>query len=47
MHGHAIAHRIVIGDRCMHLHLILADLGAVVDAFANQIGRGKCRLDIA
>ena len=30
MHRHAVAHGVVARDRGMHLHLVLADLGAVV-----------------
>jgi len=47
MHGHAIAHRIVIGDRSMHFHLVLADFGAIVRAFAHQVGGGKSCFDVA
>ena len=47
MHGDAVAHRVVVGDRGVHLHLVLAHLGAVVGAFAHQIGRRKRRFDIA
>ena len=38
MHRHAIALGVVVGDRRVHLHLVLADLGAVVGALAHQIG---------
>jgi hypothetical protein len=44
MHGHAFAHRVVSGDRGMHLHLVLADLGAIIGAFAHQIGLGEALL---
>ena len=47
MHGDAVAHRVVVGDRRVHLHLVLADLGAIVGALAHQIGAGKGRLDVA
>ena len=47
MHGHAVAIGIVVGDRGVHLHLVLADLGAVVGAFAHQIGLGEALLDVA
>ena len=47
VHGHAVAHHVVIGDRGVHLHLVLAHLGAIVGAFADQIGRRKSRGDIA
>ena len=47
MHGHAVALGIVIGDRGVHLHLVLADLGAIVGALAHQIGVGEGRIDIA
>src|SRR6516164_7980094 len=35
MNGHAIAHRVVIGDGGVHFHLVLTDLGAIVDALAH------------
>ena len=41
MHGHAVAHGVVFGDRGVHLHLVLADLGAIVGAFAHEIGLGE------
>ena len=44
MHGHAVAQRVVFGDGRVHLHLILADFGAIVGAFAHQIGLGKALL---
>ena len=47
MHGDAVAHRVVIGERRVHLHLILAHLGAVVGGLAHQIGGGKSRRDVA
>ena len=47
MHGDAVAHHVVVGDRGVHLHLVLAHLGAIVGAFADQIGRRKGRFDIA
>ena len=47
VHGDAVAHRVVVGDRGVHLHLVLAHLGAVVGAFAHQVGRGKSRRDVA
>ncbi len=47
MHGHAVAHRVVVGDRGVHLHLHLADFRAVIDALAHQIGIGEGLLDIA
>ena len=47
MHGHAVALDVVVGDRGVHLHLVLADLGAVVAPFAHQVGFGETLLDIA
>ena len=47
MHGDAVAHRVVIGDRGVHLHLHLADFRAIIDALAHQIGIGERVLDIA
>ena len=47
MHGHAVALGVVVGDRRVHLHLVLAHLGAIVGALAHQIGGGEGRLDIA
>jgi len=47
VHGHALALGVVIRDRGVHLHLVLADLGAVIGAFAHQIGLGKPLLDAA
>ena len=47
MHGDAVAHHVVVGDRGVHLHLVLAHFGAVVGAFADQVGRRKSRRDIA
>ena len=47
MHGDAVAHHVVIGDRGVHLHLVLAYLGAVVGAFADQVRRRKGRCDVA
>ena len=41
MHRHAVAHGIVFRDRGVHLHLVLADLGAVIRAFAHEIGFGE------
>ena len=41
VHRHAVALGVVLGDRGVHLHLVLADLGAVVDALAHQVGLGK------
>jgi hypothetical protein len=38
VHGDAVAHHVVVGDRGVHLHLVLAHLGAIVGAFANQVG---------
>ena len=38
---------VVIGDRRVHLHLVLTDLGAIIGALAHQIGRGECRRDVA
>ena len=47
VHGDAVAHGVVVGDRGVHLHLVLADFGAVIAAFANEIGAGKGRFDVA
>ncbi len=47
VHGHAIANRVVIGDRGVHFHLVLADFGAIIDALAHQIGAGKSCFDVA
>ena len=47
VHGNAITHHVVVGDRGVHLHLVLAHLGAIVGAFADQVGRRKGRRDIA
>ena len=41
MHGHAVAQRVVFGDRRVQLHLLLADLGAVIGALAHQIGLAR------
>ena len=38
MDGHAVAHGVVFGDRRVHLHLVLADLGAIVGPLAHEIG---------
>ena len=47
MHGDAVAHRVVVGDRRVHLHLVLADLGAIIGALAHQVGAGKGGRDVA
>ena len=47
MHGDAVALGVIVGDRRMHLHLVLAHFRAVVDAFAHQIGFGESRIDVA
>ena len=47
MDRHAAALGVVFGDGGVHLHLVLADLGAIVGAFAHQIGRGEALLDAA
>ena len=47
MHGDAFAHRVVVGDRGVHFHLILADFGAVIGAFAHEIGRRQGRSNVA
>ena len=47
MHGHAVALGVVVGDRGVHLHLVLTHFGAIVGAFAHKIGRGKSRIDVA
>src|SRR5580704_12760955 len=47
MRGDAVAHHVVVGDRGVHLHLVLAHLGAVVGAFADQVGRREGRFDVA
>ena len=41
VHRHALAQRVVFGDRRVHLHLVLADLGAVIGALAHQVGLGE------
>ncbi len=47
MHGQAVAHGIVVGDGGVHLHLVLAHLGAVVGGLAHQVGGGEGLGDIA
>ena len=47
MHGHALAQRVVVGDGGVHLHLVLADLGAVIGALAHQVGLREALLDAA
>ena len=47
MHRHAVALGVVARDRGVHLHLVLADLGAIVGRLAHQIGVGERLLDIA
>ncbi len=47
MNGHAVALDIVFGDRGVHFHLVLADLGAVVAALAYDVGLGKTLLHAA
>ena len=47
VHGHALAHGVVFGDRGVHLHLVLAHLGAVVAALAHEIGRREALLHAA
>ena len=47
MHGDAIPLGIVIGERGMHLHLVLTDLGAIVDGFADEIGAGEGSHNVA
>jgi hypothetical protein len=47
MHGHPIAHRVVVGNRGVHFHLVLADLGTIVDALAHQVGCVESSLDVA
>jgi hypothetical protein len=41
VHGEAVAHGVVLGERRVHLHLVLADLGAVVGGLAHEIGLGE------
>ncbi len=47
MHRHAITLDVVVGKRGVHLHLVLAHLGAIVGALAHEIGGGKAFFDIA
>jgi len=47
MHGHAVAQRVVFGDGRVHLHLVLANFGAVVAAFAHQVGLREALLGAA
>ncbi len=47
MHGHAVALAVVVGDRGVHLHLVLAHLGAVVARLAHEVGLGKALPDAA
>ena len=47
MHRHAVALGVVARDRGVHLHLVLADLGAIVGRLAHEIGVGEGLLDIA
>ena len=47
VHGHALAHGVVFGDRGMHLHLVLTDLGAIVAALAHEIGALEALLHAA
>ena len=35
---HAVALGVVVGERGVHLHLVLADLGAIVGALAHEVG---------
>ena len=47
MHRHAVAHGVVFGDRGVHLHLVLADLGAIVGALAHEVGVAQALLHAA
>ena len=47
MHGEPVAHRVVVGDGGVHLHLVLAHLGAVVGGLAHQVGGGERFSDVA
>ena len=47
MHGDAVALGVVVGDRRVHLHLVLAHFGAVIGALAHQIGGSEGRFDVA
>ena len=42
--GHALAHGVILRERGVHLHLVLADLGAVVIALAHEIRLAKSLL---
>ena len=39
--GHALPHRIVLGQGRMHLHLVLAHLGAEIALLAHELGLGE------
>ena len=45
--GHAVTLDVVVGDRGVHLHLVLAHLGAIVGAFADEVGGGEGGVNIA
>jgi len=47
VHRHTVALGVVARDRGVHLHLVLADLGAIVGRLAHQVGAGERLLDIA
>ncbi len=47
VHRHAVALGVVVGDRGVHLHLVLADLGAVVGAVAHEVGLREAVRDAA
>ena len=47
VHGHAVAHGVVVGDRGVHLHLVLAHLGAIVGGLAHEVGAGEALGDAA
>ncbi len=47
VHGEAVAYRVVVGDRRVHLHLVLAHLGAIVGGLAHQVSRRERLRDIA
>ena len=47
VHREPVAHGVVVGDRGVHLHLVLADLGAVVGRLAHQRGCGEAVGDAA
>jgi hypothetical protein len=47
VHREAVAQGVVVGDSCVHLHLVLAHLGAIVGGLAHQSGLGEAVGDAA